>query len=715
MNKSKKYKYFRKNRHNKHKTRKIQSGGLNFKIPSLKNPFSKSSPSAGTDSKPLLTPPQNQGEKKSLFSGFTRNKNPEGAEKKPQNEGEKKSWFTRKKKPEEAENKQQNEGEKKSWNPFTRKKKPVDSEIELQPMGSSLQTQPMGSSLQTQQMAMSQEHNTNPNKENTEPQKGHDPKHDNQKKESKGTHDNSGAGAGAGAGSEPLESTEQTPSDPTRNKKKEEKILAARTAALAQAEELEKTANTHTDPQIQNELRAKAARLRSIAQEHPDPDVVLIPKGAKNGLLGWFSSFFKKSQQNLPIEQALVAYTDQMPDIIEESNKNAKVINDVNKTLRYRLIELINKISRKHNTSNAMSQSGGSGEEEEDDFILNYITPEEKDEMDYLLERIRNNIKISNEVINDPARLANTQRTGNLAASDSMFAQPPPPPSKQPKQSKQSKQQPPSNPPPGQQPPGQQPPGQQPPGQLPPGAQQAAQQAAQQHAEQSKPPAGQQPPKPPGGPPNKPLPPPPPPSKQPKQSKQSKQQPPSNPPPGQQPPGQQPPGQQPPGQLPPGAQQAAQQAAQQHAEQSKPPAGQQPPKPPGGPPNKPLPPPPPPKPPGGPPNKPLPPPPPPKPPSMSKAPSMPKAPSVPITSSLLSSVKLNPLKVLKGGGDGNNKTRKNRQYIHEIKDNRTQLFNKEMEIINSIRNFKHGHGPNEHGKNKPENIQKKFIKVIKRS
>jgi hypothetical protein len=69
--------------------------------------------------------------------------------------------------------------------------------------------------------------------------------------------------------------------------------------------------------------------------------------------------------------------------------------------------------------------------------------------------------------------------------------------------------------------------------------------------------------------------------------------------------------------------------------------------------------------------------------------------------------------------DGGNITRKNRQYIHEIKDNRTQLFNKEMEIINSIRNFKHGHhygkGRNENGKNKPENIQKKFIKVIKRS
>jgi hypothetical protein len=51
MNKSKKYKYFRKNRHNKHKTRKIQSGGFKFKTP-FKNPFSKSPPSSGTDSKP---------------------------------------------------------------------------------------------------------------------------------------------------------------------------------------------------------------------------------------------------------------------------------------------------------------------------------------------------------------------------------------------------------------------------------------------------------------------------------------------------------------------------------------------------------------------------------------------------------------------------------------------------------------------------------------
>ena len=64
--------------------------------------------------------------------------------------------------------------------------------------------------------------------------------------------------------------------------------------------------------------------------------------------------------------------------------------------------------------------------------------------------------------------------------------------------------------------------------------------------------------------------------------------------------------------------------------------------------------------------------------------------------------------VAAGGGNANNKTRKNRQYIHEIKENREHLFTKEMEIIKSIRNFKHG-------QDKKENIEKKFIKTITRS
>jgi hypothetical protein len=55
---------------------------------------------------------------------------------------------------------------------------------------------------------------------------------------------------------------------------------------------------------------------------------------------------------------------------------------------------------------------------------------------------------------------------------------------------------------------------------------------------------------------------------------------------------------------------------------------------------------------------------------------------------------------------GGNKTRKNGQYIREIKENRNELFNKEMEIINSIRNFKHGH---------IHEPKKQFINVIKRS
>ena len=55
------------------------------------------------------------------------------------------------------------------------------------------------------------------------------------------------------------------------------------------------------------------------------------------------------------------------------------------------------------------------------------------------------------------------------------------------------------------------------------------------------------------------------------------------------------------------------------------------------------------------------------------------------------------------------KTRKNRQhqYMREIKDNRTHLFNKEMEILNSIRNFKNGHIDN-------DNTKKQFMKAVKR-
>ena len=63
------------------------------------------------------------------------------------------------------------------------------------------------------------------------------------------------------------------------------------------------------------------------------------------------------------------------------------------------------------------------------------------------------------------------------------------------------------------------------------------------------------------------------------------------------------------------------------------------------------------------------------------------------------------------GQSGGNKTRKNRQhqYIHEIKQNRNELFNKEMEIINSIRNFKHGHIDNDN-----DNTKKHFMNAVKR-
>ena len=69
------------------------------------------------------------------------------------------------------------------------------------------------------------------------------------------------------------------------------------------------------------------------------------------------------------------------------------------------------------------------------------------------------------------------------------------------------------------------------------------------------------------------------------------------------------------------------------------------------------------------------------------------------------STELTPLAPLEPQAGGGNKTRKNRQYIREIKDNRAHLFNKEMEIINSIRNFKHGH---------IHEPKKQFIRAVKR-
>ena len=79
---------------------------------------------------------------------------------------------------------------------------------------------------------------------------------------------------------------------------------------------------------------------------------------------------------------------------------------------------------------------------------------------------------------------------------------------------------------------------------------------------------------------------------------------------------------------------------------------------------------------------------------------------------------LPPPRVREGGPTqtGGNKTRKYRHYIHDIKENRKELFNKEMEIINSIRKFKYGrHVMNgTQNKNKYKNMRKRFITSVKK-
>jgi hypothetical protein len=77
---------------------------------------------------------------------------------------------------------------------------------------------------------------------------------------------------------------------------------------------------------------------------------------------------------------------------------------------------------------------------------------------------------------------------------------------------------------------------------------------------------------------------------------------------------------------------------------------------------------------------------------------------------------LPPSRVPKKTQAGGNKTRKYGHYIHDIKQNRKELFNKEMEIINSIRKFKHGtHVKNAtQNKNKYKNMKKRFITSVKK-
>ena len=243
---------------------------------------------------------------------------------------------------------------------------------------------------------------------------------------------------------------------------KEEEIQATRKSALAVAEKLETEAENHTDPVIKNELLAKAARLKSIAEEEPDPGVVLIPKGAKNGLLGWFSSFFKKSQQNLPIEMSQVALTDEMPEIIKNTKENAELVREINRMYKNRIKKILSDIYQRSITEN--TNIG--------------ITPEESLEIDNLLKRIYGNSEMLNEGLIDPSQVSHAELSGNIMSTESvgqqpMFGQQPQsqsPQSKHGDPDKSSKQQ----PSPGQPSPGQPSPGQPSPGQPPPGAAAAA-------------------------------------------------------------------------------------------------------------------------------------------------------------------------------------------------------------------------------------------------
>jgi hypothetical protein len=175
--------------------------------------------------------------------------------------------------------------------------------------------------------------------------------------------------------------------------------------ALKQANILEKNAESSKDPLIQNELIAASSRQKSIAAEQPSQESLLIPRGIKDGLLGWWASFFEESKNKLPKQMAQVAITEQMGDIIQDSKKAAETVRKVNDTYIYRINEILKNIFNR----NVIPRSYDSKIP-----LNNGITPEEANEIDDLLKKLEvSGIKLQGILI-DPSQTAMGQVTGNV-------------------------------------------------------------------------------------------------------------------------------------------------------------------------------------------------------------------------------------------------------------------------------------------------------------
>ena len=61
-----------------------------------------------------------------------------------------------------------------------------------------------------------------------------------------------------------------------------------------------KTTQCDIDLETKNELMQKNAIEENKAKEHPTPELLVVPEGIKNGILGWLSSFFDSSKNKLP-------------------------------------------------------------------------------------------------------------------------------------------------------------------------------------------------------------------------------------------------------------------------------------------------------------------------------------------------------------------------------------------------------------------------------
>ena len=155
----------------------------------------------------------------------------------------------------------------------------------------------------------------------------------------------------------------------------------------------------------------KDALKKNQDAQNPTPELLVVPEGIKNGILGWLSSFFDSSKNKLPKQMAQVAITEQIGDIIKDSDVRVELIRAINK----RYIGRINKILENIFNRNIEKSRRGEGSP---DSQNNEITVKETEEISRLLTELdQNNIQLE-KIIMAPTKLSVAALDGNLAKLD---------------------------------------------------------------------------------------------------------------------------------------------------------------------------------------------------------------------------------------------------------------------------------------------------------